>query len=420
MTTKSSIQLRALVEPGVLPVLRWTMLILWGLYTLAACGALNQPDLLPEHYFALLSWFMTGSLALYLSLKFLRRWLKAAFISLALLGASLGPITNLFLANLLYFGNGGQDISAALNGEQLFLWLIPPLLLISTQYSTRAMLLFVAGTSLYSIALAILENAWLEIPIEGTIDRAVLQLIIFGFTGYIVTRISNAQRLQRAELTAKNAQLVDYASTLEQLAVSRERNRLARELHDTLAHTLSAVDVQLKALEVLMKSDPAAAQTQLRETREITGRGLQEARRALHDLRAQPVEEFGLSLALSRLAGQAAERTGARHVLHLPPENAGLSPQAQQQLYRIAEEALNNIVRHANADTFWVTLKRQAGVYNMVIKDNGEGFDTATIPDGRYGLQGIHERAQLISAAVKLQSKPGKGTQLEITVGENA
>lgn len=420
MTTKSSIQLRALIEPGVLPVLRWTMLILWGLYTLAACGALNQPDPLPDHYFAILSWLMTGSLALYLSLRPLRRWLKAAFISLALLVAALGPITNVFLANLLYFGNGGLDTTVALNGDQLFLWLIPPLLLISTQYSTRAMLLFVAGTSLYSITLAILESAWLALPADEDINAAVLRLFMFGFTGYIVTRISNAQRTQRTELAAKNAQLVDYASTLEQLAVTRERNRLAREMHDTLAHTLSAIDVQLKALEVLMKSDPAAAQEQLRETREITGRGLHEARRALHDLRAQPVEEFGLLLALARVAQQAAERTESRLVLKLPPEITGLSPQTQQQLYRITEEALNNVIRHANASTFWVTLKRQAGCYELAIKDNGEGFDTASIPEGRYGLQGIRERAQLIGAAVTLQSKPGKGTLLEVTVGENA
>lgn len=197
-------------------------------------------------------------------------------------------------------------------------------------------------------------------------------------------------------------------------AAGEERNRLARELHDTLAHTLSAVSVQLSALEVLWDNDPAAARQTLLQTRQLTRTGLDEARRALHELRAQPIEELGFVLALQRLAERAAQRGGLALTFAAPPSLWGLRPEVEQHLYRIAEEALNNVVRHANARHLTVSLAQDAAGTHLAITDDGRGFDPTTGAAGHYGLTGMHERAFLIGASVTLTSEPDRGTTLRV------
>src|SRR6185312_14246376 len=172
------------------------------------------------------------------------------------------------------------------------------------------------------------------------------------------------------------AQLARYASALEQLAISRERNRIAREMHDTLAHTLSAVSVQLKALGVLWDSDPGEARRVLRATDDLTRSGLDEARRALHALRASPIEEMGLALALSRAAEEAKARGGFALIFSAPQQMTGLRPEVEQHLYRIGEEAINNIARHANARNVAVTLAQKDGATLLTVQDDGCGFNS--------------------------------------------
>ena len=197
--------------------------------------------------------------------------------------------------------------------------------------------------------------------------------------------------------------------------MTQERNRLARELHDTLAHTLSAVEMQLKALDILIQRDPGAARQHLAQTRTVTRDGLQAARRALHDLRVQPVTEFGLLLALERLTQQTAQRTGAEPIVTLPQDLRRVPSHVEHHLYRIAEEALNNVVRHANATRFWLEIKAKSGQLQMIIRDDGVGFDLESLPEGRYGLQGIQERADLIQASLTINSAPGQGSTIEIS-----
>jgi signal transduction histidine kinase len=107
----------------------------------------------------------------------------------------------------------------------------------------------------------------------------------------------------------------------------------------------------------LWDTDAAAARKALQQTRELTRNGLDEARRALHELRARPVEE--LALALQRLAERAAHRAGLRLTFSAPPYVVGIRPEVEQHLYRVAEEALNNVVRHANARQLTVVFTRQ-------------------------------------------------------------
>jgi signal transduction histidine kinase len=331
------------IEPGLIPIFRLFNLVMVILLALGLPTSLASN---PPNVFSLAMLGMCAVLLLYLSWGALHRALGKYWLPLALWGASLAPILAEAAANRLYIARGVTD-PTLLDPGRLYLWLLIPLLLLSAQYGLRSLLFFNVGTALLPVLLALPSAASLDLNI--VISNAAVRLILYSVAGYIVMRITSAARRQRHELAEKNRQLALYASTLEQLAIARERNRLARELHDTLAHTLSAVNVQLKALDVLLDGDPTAARATLAQTQELTRTGLQEARRSLQALRARPIDELGIGLALGELARRAAERAGLALTLDVPAQIDGLSQAAEQNLYRIAEEALNNIVRHANA-----------------------------------------------------------------------
>jgi signal transduction histidine kinase len=178
-------------------------------------------------------------------------------------------------------------------------------------------------------------------------------------------------------------------------------------MHDTLAHTLSAVSVQLKALAVLWDADPAQARRVLRATDDLTRSGLDEARRALHALRASPIDEMGLALALRRVAEEAKARAGFALTFSEPPQITSLRPEVEQHLYRIGEEAINNVARHANAHNVAVTLAQKDGATLLMIQDDGDGFDQGlAAQSGHFRLTGMRERASLIEARLEIESRP--------------
>ncbi len=390
------------IEPGLQSIFRWFYGIFFGLLTLGMCSQFRQPE--PD-YFNILMWIFSGILFGYLSFKRIQSW--RYYLALGLIFSGLFPI--------VAWGRASVLADAPVEAGRLYVWLIPPLLIASTQYGYRVMLAFSIETSFLSV----IQAAWLflarGIEPEDALNHAVARLVLFTFTGIFVVRITNAQRTQRIELAKKNSQLTHFATTLEQLAVTRERNRMARELHDTLAHTLSGVNVQLKALGVMLESDPETARTYLAEIQATTRTGLHEARRALHDLRSNPVGELGLVLALQRLAQQAAERGGLQLSLDLPPMVTGLTPQVEQNLYRIAEAAINNTLRHAGASLLKLSLTPSP--LTLTVADDGKGFAMADFAaNGHYGLKGMYERALLIDGELTVESESGSGTRIAITV----
>lgn len=406
------------IEPGILQTFRWLMAGVCILMSANLTNAFNTQAKTPEDHAIIVTWLFTGGLFLYLSHTGLARSRPNIHLWIALILIGVIPIVSGHLLNGLYLASGGTEYDKLLHPAGLYLWLIPPLLFISAQYDLRYMFAFVIGTSVLSITLAVWSQQRWGIPTGPDVNQATARLVIFPMIGTIVNRISAVQRKLRHQLAEKNAQIAEYASRLEALAVTRERNRMARELHDTLAHTLSAVEIQLKVVDILIDKDPAGARERLHETQQITRAALQEARRALHDLRASPIEEFGLLLALKRLTERAADRTGAEAIVTLPAHSPNLPAQEQQQLYRIAEEALNNMVRHAKATHFWLSLRVEGHLTELQIKDNGVGFNVNPAPTARYGLRGMAERAALIQAKFQVASTPGVGTSITVTLGE--
>lgn len=401
-------------EPHVLSILRWTMSIGCFLYFWGMLGALNTPDKLPNDYGNIFFWLLCTGLVVYLFVPIFRRRLRQRFIPFLLVAISIGPIVIVYAANWLYRREETAVSSEFLHVGQLFVWIIIALLLVSTHYNIKAILIFVGSTSILAMLLAVWQQQILGIAIAPALQGVAGWLTVFLFTGYFVHQLTKSIRQQQIALSEQNEQLADYALTVEQLTVTQERNRLARELHDTLAHTLSAVEMQLKALDILIQRDPDAARQHLAQTRTVTRDGLQAARRALHDLRVQPVAEFGLLLALERLVQQTAQRTGAEPGIILPQQLRGVPSHIEHHLYRIAEEALNNMGRHANAAQFWLELEAKPSHIQMTIRDDGVGFDLESLPNGRYGLQGIQERAELIQASLTINSAPGQGSVINI------
>ncbi len=221
-----------------------------------------------------------------------------------------------------------------------------------------------------------------------------------------------------------------YADTVEELTISRERNRMARELHDTLAHSLSAVTVQLEAIRTLWAVDPEAARTMLDSADETARLGLTEARRALQDLRASPLQDLGLPLALQELAETAARRSGAVLALDVPRQLDGsLAPAVEQGVYRIAQEALENVVRHAQASAITVSLAQEEGKIRLEIMDDGLGLEGTPGPDqelvvpAHMGIRGMQERATLIGGKLEIGDRRGRGALVSLVApcsGQNS
>jgi signal transduction histidine kinase len=136
----------------------------------------------------------------------------------------------------------------------------------------------------------------------------------------------------------------------------------------------------------------------------------------MQSLRATPLDDLGLKLALQSLATVTAQRGGLQLALDLA-EIPELPPVTEQNLYRIAQEALANVLKHANASRLAIRLEQVAGKTRLVVHDDGVGFDLATIRrNGHFGLEGIEERAALIDGTISVKSQPGRGTTIELLV----
>jgi signal transduction histidine kinase len=353
-------------------------------------------------------------LFLYLSLPALQRTLKGFYLPLAIFFATAGPILAQYFGFIIAEGMI-SEIAMRLVAWQLIPVLFIPLVVVGWQYSMREVVLFCGLTGvLGSVPFLLLPRHLLSAPLFGVF---FIQMITFLMVGNMIVNLMKVQRAQRAQLTGANQRLAQYASTLEALTISRERNRLARELHDVLAHTLSGVAIELEGLRAVLHNDPDKSQALLNHSLEAVREGLTETRRALHELRAKPLEDLGLALAVSALAESAAVRAG--FVLDLSVDNdfADVPEAVQQSLYRVAQEALANVSEHAQARSVKLVLTREDGHVRLLIHDDGQGFDPALPNEAyQYGLLGMRERAEMTGGILSLDSRAGQGTRISYTV----
>ena len=349
-------------------------------------------------------------LFLFLSWSWLQQKLKRLYLPTLLVIATVGPIVEMNYVFPLY------DIDASLAFLLMFLLLLVPIVLTAWQYPFRYVVLFSIGASVLEFTLLSGTPQFELLGSEWTIAALLGLSLLSVFVGYIVSYLVEEQHKQRHALAQANRRLVQYASTLEQLAVSRERNRLARELHDTLAHALSGLAVQLDAISAVW-DPPERAQAMLERSLSIARVGLDETRRALQALRATPLEEVGLVLAIQELAESVTARNGWTLTLDLPEQLGALSPEVEQCYYRVAQEALENVSQHADAHNITLSLSRNETGLILEISDDGVGFPQDAEADQSFGIKGMRERAELIGGTLEMESHPGQGTTVRLCSG---
>jgi two-component system NarL family sensor kinase len=212
-----------------------------------------------------------------------------------------------------------------------------------------------------------------------------------------------------------------FAQSVE-FGAAEERNRLAREIHDTLAQGLTAIALQLETAEALL--DEPATEADARRIRRAVGQALaltranlEEARRSVLDLRATPLEGRTLAQALKMLAVQQEQaQRNLRVKLDVTGENRPLPVHIEAGLYRIAQEALTNVARHAGARHIRLRLATLSDRVQLIVQDDGRGFDLSQALPDHYGLIGMNERAKLLGGQLDIQSSPGAGTRIDVVI----
>lgn len=220
----------------------------------------------------------------------------------------------------------------------------------------------------------------------------------------------------QAALAIQNARLRDHA---EEAAVLAERNRLARELHDAVTQTLFSASLIADVLPRIWERNPDVGREKLAELRELTRGALAEMRTLLLELRPATLTESSLDELLHQLAAAVIGRSRLQVVVQIA--GAGkrpLLPETQVALYRIAQEALNNVVKHAGATQVAVTLRFMSECVELLIADDGRGFDPATTSTHSLGLGIMRERAAKINASLHVESVIGAGTKVSVRVCE--
>jgi two-component system, NarL family, sensor kinase len=204
------------------------------------------------------------------------------------------------------------------------------------------------------------------------------------------------------------------------VATMEERARLARELHDSLAQTLTAVTLQLEAADALSERSPERARSTLREALRQTREALGETRRVVHDLRAGALLEKRLPQALRDLGASVSRTYGVRVLVTCTGAAERLTPHLETGLFRVAQETLSNAVRHAEPSVVRVRLAVGQDAVTLSIRDDGRGFDPEHPPErggqSGFGLQGMRERVKLLGGTLKIESAPGIGTRIVASV----
>lgn len=254
---------------------------------------------------------------------------------------------------------------------------------------------------------------WGQLPFWALM---VLPLAVF-VSVYVTLYSRQAEARERAqklaaELEQANRQLSDYAAQIEDLTLSSERQRMARELHDTLAQGLAGLILQLEAVDThLAGGRTDRAQTIVQQAMERARGTLRDARRVIDDLRSGRPAGEDVAQELTAEARRLETSLGIPCMVQLDlPEE--LPREVGEALRRVVSEGLTNIARHAGAAHAWVQVSSADGRLCVEVRDDGRGFDPAAVAAGHYGLLGLQERARLLGGECRVQSAPGQGTLL--------
>ncbi len=207
----------------------------------------------------------------------------------------------------------------------------------------------------------------------------------------------------------------EKARRSEEQAIAEERRRIAHEIHDGLAQDLAAVRLQIRHWQTLVERDPAQAKAELDNLHRLLGEKIREVRRAIFALRPVALEELGFWAALEKFLAEFGEQNQLRVSLDVQGERSRLPPVLEATLFRVLQEALHNVARHAQARAVWVTLDLRQGIA-LSVRDDGLGFDPAGLPrlerQGHLGLRQMRERVEALGGQLEVRAAPGEGTEV--------
>jgi signal transduction histidine kinase len=203
-------------------------------------------------------------------------------------------------------------------------------------------------------------------------------------------------------------------------AQESERQRIARELHDETGQALTAIGLGLRGLTGLLRtSNMERTQQNLHQLEQLTAHSLDELQRLIADLRPSHLDDLGLPSALRWYAGNIQERVGLVIHVEIQGEERQVASPVKIALFRIAQEALTNVVKHAQAKTVQIILTYSAETAKILVRDDGHGFDLNAAGASKrvsWGLKGMEERASLLGGRLKVYSEPGEGTAVEVSI----
>ncbi|MBN1890942.1 MAG: hypothetical protein JW850_23300 [Thermoflexales bacterium] len=275
-----------------------------------------------------------------------------------------------------------------------------------------------------AVRLAVTPPVWERRWFQALAALAVVAGLAAAYGWRVSSMRARSLELERQvqQRTAELRQEIEQRQRAEQTlaqqaagaAVAAERNRLARDLHDAVSQTLFSASLIADVLPRLWERHPDQARPRLEELRQLTRGALAEMRTLLIELRPATLTEAALGDLLKHLSEALTARARIPVILTVEGQEPELPPDVKIALYRIAQEALNNMARHSAASRSKVDLRFQAGQLQLAITDDGRGFDPDSVPPGHLGVSIMRERAESVGARLMIVSEPGKGTQVSV------
>lgn len=244
-----------------------------------------------------------------------------------------------------------------------------------------------------------------------------LGLLGLGFTQEIVLEQEKLNLIRAlANQVAIAIQLTKLAEQTKNSALIDERNRMAREIHDTLAQAFTGISLQLEAVRSILTTQPETAQERLLQAKKLAKEGIAEARRSVRALRPEVLEFGDLTTALHQLVAKMIAGTEIKTEVLIEGEPQSLVPEIEVNLFRIAQEAITNILRHAQATEVIIQLIYEPDSVHLMIQDNGKGFEPQLLINDSFGLMGMQERCDRHHGNLIINSKSDRGTEIIVTI----
>jgi signal transduction histidine kinase len=223
-----------------------------------------------------------------------------------------------------------------------------------------------------------------------------------------------SERHSREKLAIANEKLRQYATRIENQATLEERNRIAREIHDSLGHSLTALNLQLETALKLWQSNPVKAETFLATAKELGSKALKDVRQSVSAMRFNPLQEQSLELAIASLAENFHRSNGILPIYQINLEYP-LPPEINTGIYRITQESLTNIFKYAYPTEVKLELTTARGNLRLIIQDNGRGFDVRQNTTG-FGLHSMRDRTLALGGEFNINSTPGSGCKITVNI----